>query len=387
MIIGFDGKRAVFNNTGLGNYSRLVIDVLSEFYPKNHYYIYSPKAKENPELTALLSRGRVHLKLPRKAPLGGSWWRSVSGMMAEAQRHHVQLFHGLSGELPLNIAKSGIPSVLTIHDLIFKRFPKFYKPIDRAIYDFKFKHACRDATRIMAISECTKREIMHFYHVPEEKIDVVYQGCNEIFRQPASDFMRQAAADRYRLPKRYILSVGTVEERKNVLLAVKALGHIADKDVRLVIVGHHTRYYKEIMKCAAAHGLGHRIFSISHIRTEYLPALYQMAEAFVYPSRFEGFGIPILEALCSGTPVVAATGSCLEEAGGPDTLYVDPDSVEQMTDALNRVLGDASLRSRMIEAGHSYSQRFAASTMASQIMDVYERTLKQAGGISDSRPH
>ncbi len=375
MTIGFDGKRAVFNNTGLGNYSRLVIDVLSEFYPHEHYILYSPKVKDNPELTSLLCRPDVHLKLPLKANLGGSYWRSVSGMMNDAHRHHVKLFHGLSGELPLDIAKSGIPSVLTVHDLIFRRFPQYYKLIDRIIYNFKFSRACRNATRIIAISECTKREIMHHYGVPAHKIDVVYQGCNEIFRQPVSDTEIDDVKTKYRLPSKFILSVGTVEERKNAMLAVKALEHIDDQDIRLVLVGHHTKYYKEIMRYAAKHGLGKRIFT-SRVRNEHLPAVYHMAKAFVYPSRFEGFGIPVLEALCCGTPVIAATGSCLEEAGGPASIYVNPDSVEEMTDAINRVLSDNNLRNHMIEQGLAYSERFSRRNMADALMAVYHKTLE-----------
>lgn len=377
MTIGFDGKRAVFNGTGLGNYSRLVIDVLSEFYPDNHYILYTPKIKENPELTALLCRPCVHLKAPHKAQLSGAYWRSVHGMLDDAKRHHVKLFHGLSGELPLDVAKSGIPSVLTVHDLIFKRFPQWYKPIDRIIYDYKFKHACHDATRIIAISECTKREIMHYYHVPEQKIDVVYQGCNEIFRKPVPQELTEHVRAKYHLPKRFILNVGTVEPRKNVMLAVKALEHIADKDIRLVIVGHHTKYYNEVLAYAKEHGLGHRIFA-SRVRTEHLPAVYHMAEAFVYPSRFEGFGIPILEALCCGTPVIAATGSCLEEAGGPGTIYVDPDSVSEMTAALDRVLSDSELRRRMIEQGLEFSTRFDRHLMADALLDVYRRAQSEA---------
>ncbi len=377
MTIGFDGKRAVFNATGLGNYSRLVVDVLSEFYPHEHYILYSPKAQDNPELTSLLCRPDVHLKLPYKANLGGAYWRSVSGMMGDAHRHHVRLFHGLSGELPLDIAKSGIPSVLTVHDLIFKRFPQYYKPIDRMIYNFKFRRACRDATRIIAISECTKREIMHFYGVPAEKIDVVYQGCNEIFRKPVDDDEINDVRARYRLPSRFILSVGTIEERKNALLAVKALEHIDDQEIRLVLVGHHTKYYKEIMRYASKHGLGRRIFS-SRVRTEHLPAVYHMAEAFVYPSRFEGFGIPILEALCCGTPVIAATGSCLEEAGGEACIYVNPDSVEEMTLAINRVLTDSDLRKRMTEQGHAHSERFDRHKMADALMAVYRKAIEAA---------
>ena len=179
---------------------------------------------------------------------------------------------------------------------------------------------------------------------------------------------------RYGLPDgRFILYVGTVEERKNVLLAVKALSAI-DKDVPLVIVGRETGYADIVKNYVAKHRLGDRVL-FRQIHFADLPATYQLASVFVYPSRYEGFGIPVLEALCCGVPVVSATGSCLEEAGGEGSVYVDPDNVEEMADALNNILGDASLRRTMIEKGFCHASQFTRDSIAKNTMNVYQKVL------------
>lgn len=374
MKIGFDGKRAVCNNTGLGNYSRLVIDVLSEYYPDNEYRLYSPKITENERLTGLLSRQNVKLLGPKTAAgrAFSGLWRISRGLVDDCAADGIQLFHGLSNELPL--ASMEIPTVVTIHDVIFLYYPYCYKSIDRKIYNYKFRKACENASRIIAVSKCTKNDIVKEYGISAEKIDVVYQGCDESFHHKC---LTQEMADvrrRYKLPDGdFILYVGTIEERKNALLAVKAMRGIPD-DVHLVLVGRETKYAQTIHDYVSRYGLEKRVHFRS-IAFSDLPATYQMARAFTYPSRYEGFGIPILEALCSSTPVVATTGSCLEEAGGDAAIYVHPDDVDALSVSLRQVLADEDLRAKMIAAGLAYSAKFDRKIMADGIMDVYKRVL------------
>ncbi len=377
MKIGFDAKRAVQNNTGLGNYSRLVIDSLSEHFPDNDYMLYAPRYRENIRLTPILQRKNVRLLTPSTL-LGHrlpALWR-VNGMARQAATDGVTLFHGLSGELPFDIVKSGITSVVTIHDLIFRHMPQCYKAIDRAIYDYKFKTACRNATRIIAISECTKRDIMEFYGTSESLIDVVYQGCHEIFSQPISDSLKQSITQKYGLPQRYIIAVGTVEERKNQLLAVKAMRGLPD-DIKLVIVGGCTPYADTIKEYARANRLSQRIIWLQGVPFAHLPALYAMACVSSYTSRFEGFGIPIIESLSVGTPVVACTGSVLEEAGGDGAVYVSPDDIDGYVHAVNTILEDSGKRKIMVTRGLSHVTKFNHAGMTQGIMSAYCRALNQ----------
>lgn len=376
MKIGFDGKRAVQNFTGLGNYSRYIADILCRFYPENSYVLYTPKHRKNSRLEELTGRCR---QLSIKYPTKGLWkrlnslWR-IWGVTKQLKQEGIQLFHGLSNELPLNIHKSGVKSIVTIHDLIFLRYPQYYHLIDRLIYTYKFRKACENSDRIIAISECTKRDIIQFFHIPSSKIEVVYQGCDPTFEQPVGKDRKEEVRAKYQLPKRYILNVGSIEERKNALLAVQALLQLP-QDLHLVIVGRRTPYTEKIESFVTNNALASRVHIISNVPFGDLPAIYQSAEIFVYPSRFEGFGIPIIEALHSGVPVVAATGSCLEEAGGPDSIYVAPDDITGLANAFKTIDSDTEKRKSMIEKGKVFAAQFSDQEQAKLIMNIYNKTI------------
>ena len=262
--------------------------------------------------------------------------------------------------------------MVTIHDLIFMRHPEYYHWADTRIYAWKFRRTIAEADRIIAISECTKRDIMYYGHVPPERIEVIYQSCSTHFKARESEARLQDVHARYLLPARYIIHVGTVERRKNILLAVKALAHV-DSDVSMVIVGRQTPYADEVKAYAEVHGLTGRVRWLTGVPNADLPSLYQMAEACVYPSRYEGFGVPIIEAIQSGLPVVACTGSCLEEAGGPDCFYVAPDDDQAMAQAITQVLAGAPGREERIARSQAYIARFEGTNVGAQVLDVYRR--------------
>lgn len=372
--IGFDAKRAIQNNTGLGNYSRYIIEILSRFFEDNDYLLYAPKERENVRLNDLKSSKNVFFRFP----VGGwkhfsSFWRTW-GITKWLKKDQIEIYHGLSNELPLRINRSGIKTVVSIHDLIFLRYPGYYKPIDRFIYRLKFRYAAKIADKVIAISECTKRDIISFFHIPEEKISVVYQGCHPNFSQKVSSEKKEDIIRKYALPSRFLLYVGSIEERKNLLLAVKALKHVHE-DIHLVAVGKSTWYQDEVEKYASNNQLSGRLHIYNNVSFEDLPSFYQLANLFIYPSRYEGFGIPIIEALISGTPTIAAKGSCLEEAGGESSLYVNPDDEKELAEKINLVLSDAGLASQMSEQGKKYSERFSDKVIADNIMDVYKSVL------------
>lgn len=384
MIIGFDAKRANANFTGLGNYSRFMVETMATYGNEHKYLMYIPKKCKNALYDSLLKHKNVasiqpHSFLMKRCK---ALWRTFfikRGLLQDG----VQLYHGLSNELPVGIHRTGIRSVVTIHDLIFLRYPQYYHWLDRIIYNYKFRYACRKSDRIVAVSECTKRDIVKFYGISPDKIDVVYQGCNPVFTQPVSAEAKARVREAYHLPDQFILSVGTIEERKNLLLAVKAVEQLGD--VHLVAVGKSTAYADEVKAYIEVHGLSDRIHMIHNLKFGDLPVLYHMAEAFVYPSRFEGFGIPIVEALSAGVPVIAATGSCLEEAGGPRSLYVDPDDVAGMAAAMKRVLSDADLRHEMIEAGKAYVVRFDPKRLADEMNAVYLKCFDDSASSGEER--
>jgi glycosyltransferase involved in cell wall biosynthesis len=374
MNIGFDGKRAANNLTGLGNYSRSLIAQLSTFFPQNHYFVYTPKVKDHPQVNSFFRLPGIHPKLPLAGAI--KWlWRSF-GIKKQLLDDQLSLFHGLSQEIPFGLpAGQGLKTVVTIHDLIYLRYPHYYAVIDRYIYNKKSEYACKHSDRIIAISERTRQDIIEYYHIAPEKIEVIYQTCDDRFKEVATPATTRAVAEKYNLPEKFMLLVGTVEPRKNLMLLVKALPHIT-AEVKLVVVGKQQAYAKRVHRELEVLGLTDRVLFLEALPFADLPSIYQLASLFVYPSLYEGFGIPIIEALYSRTPVIAATGSCLEEAGGPDSRYVSPHDPEELARQINLVWADEDLQKEMIEKGLAYVQRFDQEKLAKQLMACYLKTIK-----------
>ena len=372
IIIGFDAKRIVKNGTGLGSYGRTLVNDLAAD-ERLQLRLYAPDKGRDDLRNQIADRPNVTFCYPSR-PTPRFYWRS-RGIVGDLRRDGVQIYHGLSGELPVGIRKSGIRSIVTIHDLIFLRHPEFYHWLDTKIYAWKFRQTIREADHIIAISECTKRDIIEFGDVSEDKISVIYQSFSSRFSTEIAPELLDSVRQRYQLPNRYVLNVGTIEARKNILLAVKALAHLPE-DISLVVVGRRTKYSDKVLEYAKKHGLMPRIKFYHGVPDDDLPAFYAQAETFVYPSVYEGFGIPIIEAVGSGLPVVACTGSCLEEAGGPDSLYVAPDDSEAMAAAIRHSLIGAKGREERILRSRDYIRRFEGRDVAQQVADLYRETLK-----------
>lgn len=379
MKIGFDAKRAFANFTGLGNYSRFIVRVLSEYYPENEYWLYAPGPARHPDMEGLMTKSNIHVSRPSasfKALKLGAYWRSVS-LGKLASKDGMQLLHGLSNELPIG-RSAKLKKIVTVHDLLFMRYPQLYNLVDIGIYKQKIRWACKNADRIIAVSKQTAHDLVEFLKVPEEKIDVVYQGCHDSFRQEYDSYVLDRISTKYKLPQDFILNVGTIEERKNALLIVKALAALKNKvSIPLVIVGKPTAYKEVIVKYAREHDLLNQIYFRHDVSFEDLPKVYQLSKMFVYPSIFEGFGIPILEALCSRVPVVSSKGSCFAEAGGENSIYVNPTSADELAVAIMRILNNPTMGTKMIIDGLGHAMKFEDKEIAQNLMAVYKKTMQQ----------
>jgi glycosyltransferase involved in cell wall biosynthesis len=367
MNIGFDGKRAANNLTGLGNYSRSLITQLSQFFPQNQYFVYTPKVKDSRQIKDFFTLSNVIAVLPKASNF---LWRTL-GIKKQLLADQIDLFHGLSHEIPIGLKQIGIPSIVTVHDLIFLKFPQYLGRIDRFIYKLKCQYACTHADKIIAISEQTKKDIISFFNINHHKIEVVYQSCDESFKTRVSNALKAQVKEKFALPDHYILNVGTIETRKNLLLLIKALANVP-VTYKLVVVGKETPYKQLVIDEINRLSLKDRVIFLQNVPFNELPAIYQMASVLVYPSFYEGFGIPIIEALYSSVPVIAATGSCLEEAGGPDSLYIDPNNAIELAETINTVLEDQKLQTEMKQKGLAYVQRFNDDQIASHMMEVYK---------------
>ncbi len=385
MNIGFDAKRIYNNNTGLGHYSRTLVTSLAQYFPAHQYHLYTPKLSEMFDASTIPN---IHTHVPTGFINNAfkSVWRSKN-VVKDLLKDQIALFHGLSHEIPVCISETEIKSVVTMHDLIFERYPNQYNKIDIAIYQKKFKYACQHANKVIAISEQTKNDLIEFYKVPAEKISICYQSCNPIFGEQVNEDEREKVRKQYGLPANYLLYVGSLIERKNLLQICRAIKQLDTKcSLPLVVIGSGDAYKQKVQQYIAANNLQAKVIFLSDSETAKnsfrfqtaldFPAIYQMASCLIYPSIFEGFGIPVLEALWSRIPVITSNVSCMPETGGDATLYVDPTNDEQMADAILTVLNDSQKVGEMIEKGWAHAQKFTQEKCAREVMKTYNEVMK-----------
>ena len=385
MRIAFDAKRAFHNGTGLGHYSRTLIHSLATSFPQHQYYLLNPKPAS---LFSVTGPNLEEISPPPLLPgfLRG-YWRTKSCVSQLAKRN-VQLYHGLSHEIPAALGRKEIAAVVTMHDLIFERYPHQYQWIDRNIYRAKFKYALKHADRVIAISEQTKQDLIEFYQADPSKIRVCYQSCNPAFANTIDETEKKRIQKKYNLPAHYLLSVGSIIERKNLLAICQAIA-MQKKGERqpLVVIGEGGEYKKRVKSFIHQNGLTQEVIFLSEqpankkdpsfLTAIDLPAIYQQASALLYPSTFEGFGIPVLEGLFSGIPVVTSNLSCLPEAGGPGAFYVDPYKPEQIAAQLDLIANNKALVGKKVELGRQHAQQFTPMATAAAVMGVYKELITE----------
>jgi len=375
MKIGFDSKRLYSNFTGLGNYSRSVVKNLQKLYPNNEYNLYTPKLKQSAETAFFYESPFFRTYLAKT--VFKSFWRTYS-IVKQLQKDGIELYHGLSNEIPANLRKTKIASIVTIHDLIFKVLPETYPYIDRKVYDLKVRKSCLNADRIIAVSNSTKRDIVQYYTIDPDKIDVIYPSCNPLFYENLQNSERDTILNKYDVPNEYLLYVGTVEKRKNLKVIIEAYQHLTPEcRIPLIIIGGGKAYKNEIVRLIQETGLEKNVIWINKLKdNHHLQLIYQNAMALIYPSFYEGFGLPVVEALLSKTPVITSNSSSLPEAGGPGSIYINPNDAEELAHAITKILTDVDFRNKMIEQGYEYAhETFAADRVTHQLMNCYKKTV------------
>jgi len=378
MRVGIDAIRAFRNATGLGNYSRHLVRLLATHVPENEYHLYSPTTSRSGLGGFLYDLPHVSVHTAtgwRQRSPGRQWWRTYE-LGRKVAADGVVLYHGLSFEVPRDLKRTGVPSIVTVPDLIYRRHPELFGPLEQRLYHWKFKESFRVADRFIAISQQSKDDLVHYYRVPPDRIDVVYPACDPVFRQPIPADELEARLAQYGLAKGFALQVGTMEPRKNAMTLLEAYTRLSPATrPKLVLVGRRTGYTDHLESFVAEHSLEAEVTLMHDVPSEDLPAFYQGATVFVYPSLFEGFGLPILEAVVSGTPVIASTGSCFEEVGGPESLYTPPTDAGALAEALESVLTDPDLAAAMSRAGHRHAERFEDDRLAEGLRDAYRSVL------------
>jgi glycosyltransferase involved in cell wall biosynthesis len=372
--IGFDAKYAATGDATLSSYARFIVEAMADACPRRSYFrMYIPDDETTAEYERIASKHNIESMRPdgfvwRKA----SWFWRLYPIVRDLKRGDVDLFHSLTEFVPYGLQRRGIPTIVTVHNLEFLRLRRFFSPLHNLWRRFTLLSSLHRADRIIAISDNIKHDLVHYLHIDSDKIDVIYRGCHPRFSKPISAEQLREAEERYHLPKRYMLFVGTHLTRKNLKTLIEAMPNV-DTDTELVIVGRATTYTEHLKTRIKSLGLEDRVRMLHGVADEDMPAIYHLATLYLMPSLYEGFPPTIIEALSVGIPVIATKGSSMEEAGGPDSIYVEGTSHEAWSSAINSVLRDQELRERMISEGKSYVSRFRPEVVAYNIMNCYKR--------------
>jgi glycosyltransferase involved in cell wall biosynthesis len=266
------------------------------------------------------------------------------------------------------------PAVVTVHDISYARAPELFSRRDRSLLGL-VRGSVRRAERVIAVSEFTRGDVIDQYRLDPAKVVAIPNGVNSMFR-PMED-AEARVRERFGIDRPFVLCVGALQARKNVPLAIEAYARLMGRgtECELVVAGGDRGGRIDVLDAILRTRLTGRVHLVGHVEDEELPALYSAARVLVFPSLYEGFGLPALEAMASGTPVVASNTTGLAEAVGEAGLTVDPTSAEELADALGRVLNDTALRERLIAAGHERAAHFTWARAAGATADVYRDVL------------
>ncbi|MBX2871306.1 MAG: glycosyltransferase family 4 protein [Saprospiraceae bacterium] len=369
MIIGYDAKRFFHNTSGLGNYSRTLIDNLSKHFPDDTFRLFVTNPHGQPKVENLIQRSNVEVITPKNKFL----WRS-SGMTK--QFDGLDVYHGLSHELPQGIASTRVKSVVTICDLIYHHFPKDFPWIDRKIYQYKCRYACQQADHIVTISKSTERDVRNVFDVEGAKVSVIYPSVDLLFdRLPKHDFI-QSVRHKYELPDQYILYSGGLLTRKNLFNVLRAFSQIPDADkVPLILLVSGVDRSGQVQSWIAENNIVESTINLGYVALEDLPTLYHEAMFTLYPSKYEGFGLPIVESLKMNTPVITTKVSSMPEAAEQGALYADPDSIADLTQKMTTLLRDQELRKTLADLGQNHLNNFEGFSSAKKLMNLYRNLV------------
>lgn len=360
MKIAFDAKRLFYNHTGLGNYSRSLVRNIELIDKSNDISLFTPTIEKS--VYSEFISDKYNLCLGKKKFL----WR-LKNMVKDLHKLNPDIYHGLSNELPVGInSLQNTKSIVTIHDLVFLKYPDYYPLSDRIIYKEKSKRACKKADHIIAISEATKEDIVNYFDIEESKITVVYQACSEIY------YSNDASTIPSEDERPFFMFVSSITERKNLQLVLRALARIAKVDRPLLkVVGKGAKHENAMKALAQKLGISEDVEFQGRVDDVNLRSLYKQAMFTIYPSLYEGFGIPIVESMLMGTPVITSNISSMPEAAAGVAELIDPNSVEDLEKAINKQLDQGGKLSQ--DQIQLIRDKFNPQKHAMDVLALYDR--------------
>jgi glycosyltransferase involved in cell wall biosynthesis len=342
------------------------------------YVVYTqhPPAIDRPDMRFVPSTLPTSRRLVRIL-----WEQLVWPMRALREKH--SLLHSMAFVLPL---AAPAPTVVTIYDLSFLHFPEQFPRLQHLYLTSQTRRSCRQARRVVTISGSSREDVIRFFGVAPDRVDVVPPGVDEQFRPLDADVVASFRREQG-LPERFILHVGTLQPRKNLPVLVEAMARLGRPHLPLVLVGGKGWFYKQIFARVEALGLQDQVRFAGYVADETLPLWYNAASLLVFPSVYEGFGMPVVQAQACGTPVVAAGVSALPEAGGSAALYFEPDDMAGLVRQMLAVLDNPAQAATMREQGLIHASTFSWAAAGEGMSSVYRRALLPRSGSRDTVGH
>ncbi len=361
-----------FRRAGISHYVEQVLLQLAQIDRANHYSVYTTRGLDQRALGLPDNFRVIPSRFPTINPRVRIPWEQFLAPLL-LRRSGADLFHGVHSVVPLTCP---VPSVVTVHDLAFIRFPGTFRAYNRLYLDLATRLSVRRAARILVVSEHTRREVIGLLGVDPEQVVVTPNAVRAHFRPPDPAVL-EAFRARRGLPERFVLYVGTLEPRKNLTTLLEAYARVAQRLAAPLLVGGGKGWlYDAVFQRLEALGLREQVRFVGYLEEEELPLWYAAATVFVFPSIYEGFGMPPLEAMACGTPVVASNTSSLPEVVGDAGLTVSPYDPEALAEAIIRVLDDAELRQELRERGLRQARAFSWRMTAERTLAAYEAAAR-----------
>ncbi len=310
-------------------------------------------------------------KLPTRHPMVRILWEQTI-LPWHIRRENAALLHAPAFVGPLLCTR---PQIITVHDLSFLRYPHFFRRGNRLYLSTMTRLACRRAHAIIAVSNFTADETTSLLGIPPERVHTIYHGVTPNFRPLPPETVTRFRRQRH-LPDRFILHVGTLEPRKNLRTLVRAFARLQRPNTHLILVGGKGWLYHQLFAEVERLGLNEHVHFPGYVPSAELPLWYNAAEGFAYISHYEGFGLPVLEALACGVPTLTSNTTSLPEAAGDAALTVPPDDVEAVADGLHRLLTDRTLRQQLRQRGPRHAARFTWQATAQRTARLYRAALQ-----------
>jgi glycosyltransferase involved in cell wall biosynthesis len=372
MRIAIDYTSAVRQAAGIGRYTRGLISAAIQLDPENHYFLLVAGGSSQPPAPSPIAANVVYRRIPASdRALAVLWHRLRLPLFADVWAGGADLFHSPDFTLPPLLRARGI---LTVHDLSFLHYPECAPPGLLAYLKAVVPRSVHNARLVLADSESTRRDIVELLGTRPEKVRVVYAGVGPEFKPVFDPPLLAEARARYGLAWPFVLNVGTLEPRKNHVRLIRGFAQLLPRnpDLRLVLVGGKGWLYEDVYAEVSRLNLQDRVIFPGFVTDADLPALYSLASIFAYPSLYEGFGLPVLEAMACGTPVVCSSASSLPEVAGDAALLADPTDVDALTHALDEALTNDPLRAELRRRGAAQAARFTWPAAARTLLDAYQ---------------